>query len=188
MLRRVYLFSAAREVSCKEVVMRTRHSHCSFCGAGFSAPEIWPRRCAGCGHTTYLNPLPVVVVLLPVGEGLVVIRRNIEPSKGTLTLPGGFLDTGETWQEGARRELLEETGIDISGSGISLYDVRNGLDDTLVIFGLAEKRPGEVLKPFTSKETQEVVLIEGPTELGFPLHTEIVARYFAGRGRMTEDG
>jgi ADP-ribose pyrophosphatase YjhB (NUDIX family) len=125
----------------------------------------------------------VVVVLLPVGEGLVVIRRNIEPQKGTLTLPGGYLDMGETWQEGARRELLEETGIDIDGSGIRLYDVRNGLDDTLVVFGLAEKRPREVLKPFTSKETQEVVLIGEPMELGFPLHTEVVARYFAEQDR-----
>jgi ADP-ribose pyrophosphatase YjhB (NUDIX family) len=121
----------------------------------------------------------VVVVLLPVGEGLAVIRRNIEPQKGTLTLPGGYIDIGETWQEGARRELLEETGIDIDGSIISLYDVRNGLDNTLVIFGLAERQPGEVLKPFSSKETQEVALIEGPTELGFPLHTAVVARYFS---------
>jgi ADP-ribose pyrophosphatase YjhB (NUDIX family) len=134
----------------------------------------------------------VVVVLLPVGEGLAVIRRNIEPQKGTLTLPGGYIDIGETWQEGARRELLEETGIDIDGSIISLYDVRNGLDNTLVIFGLAERQPGEVLKPFSSKETQEVALIEGPTELGFPLHTAVVARYFSeilrdeGRGTGEE--
>jgi ADP-ribose pyrophosphatase YjhB (NUDIX family) len=133
----------------------------------------------------------VVVVLLPVGEGLVVVRRNIEPQKGTLTLPGGYIDIGETWQEGARRELLEETGIDIDGSLISLYDVRNGLDNTLVIFGLAERQPGEVLKPFSSKETQEVALIEGPTELGFPLHTAVVARYFSeivrDEGRGTGD-
>jgi ADP-ribose pyrophosphatase YjhB (NUDIX family) len=64
-----------------------------------------------------------------------------------LTLPGGYLDIGETWQEGARRELLEETGIDIGGERIRLYDVRNGLDDTLVVFGLAEKQPAEVLNP-----------------------------------------
>ena len=162
--------------------MGTRHSHCSFCGAGFPDPENWPKHCVGCGHKTYLNPLPVVVVLLPVGEGLVVIRRNIEPQKGTLTLPGGYIDIGETWQEGARREVLEETGIDLGGIGISLYDVMNGLDHTLVIFGLAERLSRDVLKPFTSKETQEVALIEGPRELGFPLHTEVVARYFADDG------
>jgi ADP-ribose pyrophosphatase YjhB (NUDIX family) len=163
--------------------MPEKNSHCSFCGTRFPATVLWPRTCRACGNKTYLNPLPVVVVLLPVNEGLVVIRRNIDPRKGTLTLPGGYIDLGETWQEGARRELLEEAGIDIAGSEIRLYDVQNGLDDTLVIFGLAEKQPGEVLKPFTSAETQEVLLINRPVELGFVMHTRVVARYFAERRR-----
>ncbi len=162
--------------------MRERNSHCSFCGARFVAAQPWPRRCRACGNTSYLNPPPVVVVLLPVAEGLVVIRRNIEPQKGTLTLPGGYLDVGETWQEGAKRELREETGIEIAGSAIRLYDVMNGLDDTLVIFGLAGRQSAGVLRPFSSAETQEVVLIEEPVELGFPMHTEVVERFFAERG------
>jgi ADP-ribose pyrophosphatase YjhB (NUDIX family) len=163
--------------------MPKKNSHCSFCGTRFPATTSWPRTCRGCGNKTYLNPLPVVVVLLPVNNGLVVIRRNIDPRKGTLTLPGGYLDLGESWQEGAKREALEETGIDLVGSEISLYDVQNGLDDTLVIFGLAEKQPGNVLKPFSSEETQEVLLIDRPVELGFVMHTRVVARYFAERRR-----
>lgn len=162
--------------------MVKKNSHCSFCGASFNEGQKWPRHCGNCGNTSYLNPLPVVVVLLPVGRGLVVIRRNIEPQKGTLTLPGGYLDLGETWQEGARRELHEETGIDISRSEVRLYDVQNGLDDTLVIFGLAEKQLDQVLQPFRSEETQEVVLIKGPIKLGFPMHTDVVARYFSELG------
>jgi ADP-ribose pyrophosphatase YjhB (NUDIX family) len=114
-----------------------------------------------------------------VGEGLVVARRNIEPQKGTLVLPGGYLDLGETWQEGARREFYEETGIKISVDEISLYDVQNGLDNTLVISGLAPKQPLSCLQPFSSSETQEIALIEGPIELGFPLHNLLVRRYFA---------
>jgi ADP-ribose pyrophosphatase YjhB (NUDIX family) len=158
--------------------MPEKNSHCSFCGTRFHAAEPWPRTCRACGNKTYLNPLPVVVVLCPMNKGLVVIRRNIAPQKGTLTLPGGYLDPGETWQVGARRELLEETGIDIDERGIRLFDVMNGLDDTLVIFGLAEEQPAAVLKPFTSEETQEVVLIESPIELGFPMHSQVVLRYF----------
>jgi ADP-ribose pyrophosphatase YjhB (NUDIX family) len=159
--------------------MPEKNSHCSFCGTSLPATTPWPRTCRTCGNRTYLNPLPVVVVLLPLNDGLVVIRRNIEPRKGTLTLPGGYIDLGETWQEGARRELLEETGINIAGSEVSLYDVQNGLDDTLVIFALAEKQPASALKPFTSEETQEVLLIDRPVELGFVMHTRVVARYFA---------
>lgn len=163
--------------------MPDQYSHCSYCGSRFTFLNGWPRICPACGRTSYRNPLPVVVVLLPVAAGLVVVRRNIEPSKGTLTLPGGYLDLGETWQQGARRELLEETGIAVPVETIGLYDVQNGLDDTLVIFGLASRQPAEVLKPFSSKETQEVALIEGPTELGFPNHTRVVADYFAERRR-----
>jgi len=159
------------------------HSHCSYCGGRFTETRSWPRRCPACDRTSYRNPLPVVVALLPVGPGLVVVRRNIEPSKGTLTLPGGYLDLGETWQQGACRELLEETGIAVPAASLTLYDVQNGLDDTLVIFGLATPVPAAWLQPFSSEETQEVTRIDGPVELGFPNHTRIVADYFAGKRR-----
>jgi ADP-ribose pyrophosphatase YjhB (NUDIX family) len=156
-----------------------KDSHCSFCGNRFYDDAPWPRRCLNCGNSTYRNPLPVAVVLLPMEGGVVVIRRNTEPRRGTLTLPGGYIDFGETWQEGAQRELLEETGIEIDRNDLVLYDVQNGLDNTLVIMGLAKEMPLNALKPFTSKETQEVTIIDRPIELGFPLHTEVVKRYFA---------
>lgn len=163
--------------------MFEKNSHCSFCGSRFSDTGLSPRTCKVCGNTTYVNPIPVAVVLLPVDRGIIVIRRNTEPQKGTLTLPGGYIDVGETWQEAGRRELLEETGIDTDSRELSLYDVMNGLDGTLVVFGLAERQPRSCVRPFTSAETQEVVLIDRPLELGFTMHTRMVARYFADNAR-----
>ena len=164
--------------------MYEKNSHCSFCGARISSKHLAPWRCSVCGNTTYLNPIPVAVVLLPVADGIIVIRRNTEPQKGTLTLPGGYIDLGETWQEAGKRELREETGIEVANSDLSLYDVMNGLDGTLVVFGLATKQPLACLKPFASAETQEVVLIEKPIELGFSMHTRVVRRYFARTGMV----
>ncbi|MDA8430495.1 MAG: NUDIX domain-containing protein [Geobacteraceae bacterium] len=162
--------------------MYEKNSCCSYCGARFPDATLRPVTCHACGNKSYLNPIPVVVLLVPVGDGLVVARRNIEPQKGKLVLPGGYLDLGETWQEGARRELCEETGIQISADEISLYDVQNGLDNTLVISGLALRQPLVCLKPFSSSETQEIALIKKPVELGFPLHNLLIRRYFAETG------
>jgi ADP-ribose pyrophosphatase YjhB (NUDIX family) len=163
--------------------MNQRNSHCSYCGTRYPPALSFPRTCQQCGNKSYLNPLPVVVVLVPVSGGIVAIRRNTEPQRGTVTLPGGYLELGESWQEGGRRELLEETGIDIPAERLGLFDVMNGWDGTLIVFGLAEEQPAGVKRPFSSEETAEVLLIDRPMELGFEMHTLAVARYFEARKR-----
>ncbi len=66
-----------------------------------------------------------------VGVGAIVIRkgrvllvqRGIEPSRGLWAIPGGSLELGETIQEGAEREILEETGIVIrAGDPVHTFD------------------------------------------------------------------
>ena len=42
------------------------------------------------------------------------MRRAKEPAKGTLDLPGGFVDMYETVEDGMRREIKEETGLDVT--------------------------------------------------------------------------
>lgn len=44
---------------------------------------------------------------------LLVVRRGKEPAKGTLDLPGGFVDMDETGEEGIIREIWEETGLHV---------------------------------------------------------------------------
>ena len=48
------------------------------------------------------------------GKYILLIQRNNDPFKSRWALPGGFLEEKETLEEGARRELLEETGIQIN--------------------------------------------------------------------------
>lgn len=45
---------------------------------------------------------------------LLVVRGN-DPFKGMYALPGGFLEWGESCEQGARRELMEETGLEVDG-------------------------------------------------------------------------
>ena len=167
-----------------------QHSHCSSCGNPFPSDAGWPRACPGCGRTTYRNPLPVAVALQPVrdasGTGLVVVRRSIEPSRGRLALPGGFVDVGETWQQAVARELAEETRILADPEEVRLADVLTDLAGHLLVFGLLPERPAaELLPPRPTDETDGWQLIPVPTELGFPLHTQAAAAWFAGRYRVS---
>ena len=58
---------------------------------------------------------PVVgIVAVVIRDGKVLlIRRGVAPGKGLWAVPGGSLELGETLQQGAEREILEETGITI---------------------------------------------------------------------------
>jgi ADP-ribose pyrophosphatase YjhB (NUDIX family) len=77
-----------------------------------------PRLVCPEGHVTWRNPR-VVVGAVPVQAGKVFLaRRDIEPALGKWTYPGGFLEVGESAQEGARRETEEETELRIEVGGL----------------------------------------------------------------------
>jgi 8-oxo-dGTP diphosphatase len=57
------------------------------------------------------NPYPTVDVVVEVDGGIVLIERNNEPRGWAL--PGGFVDYGEAVEDGARREVMEETGLTV---------------------------------------------------------------------------
>lgn len=99
---------------------------CPACGRPVEARVLEddhrPRLVCPEGHVTWRNPR-VVVGALPVRGGRVYLaRRAIEPGRGRWTYPGGFLEVGESTQEGARREAEEETELRIEvGRLIGVY-------------------------------------------------------------------
>ncbi|MDQ2687807.1 MAG: NUDIX domain-containing protein [Armatimonadota bacterium] len=160
--------------------MNVKNAHCSYCGAAFPEGLAWPRTCSACGNVSYVNPLPVSVVLLPVDDGLLLIRRTVVPQIGKLALPGGFINVGESWQEAGAREVWEETGIRIAPGDIHLFDAQSAPDGTVLIFGLAPAARASDLPPFVpTNETSETVIARGPMELAFSTHTDVAARFWA---------
>jgi ADP-ribose pyrophosphatase YjhB (NUDIX family) len=147
---------------------------CSACGHAVG-PE-WPRKCA-CGHVAYRNPTPVAVLLLPVDGGLLAIRRDIDPGRGKLALPGGFIEYGESWQEAAARECAEESGAVVDPAGIALFDTVSAPDGTLLVFGIV-RGATEVPESAATEESTGWEVLRGPEELAFPLHTAAADRYF----------
>ena len=160
-----------------------KDAHCGYCGRAFAAGQAWPRVCAGCGEVTYRNPLPVAVLLVPVGDGLLLVRRGIEPGKGRLAFPGGYINLGETWEQAAVRETFEETGLRLRAGGVRCYRVLTSTDlEKLIVFGLAPPQPESVLQRFrVSDETTGWDLARGPRRLAFSLHTRVLKEYFASK-------
>ena len=156
-----------------------KDTYCSHCGTAFPADAPWPHRCLHCGNATYRNPLPVSVVLLPIDDGLLLVRRTQNPQAGKLALPGGYIEVGETWQGAGAREVYEETGFTVETDSIRLFDTRSAPNGTLLVFGLAPPQSSQNMPAFVpSRETSEMRVAQGPLDLAFLTHTEVVARYW----------
>jgi ADP-ribose pyrophosphatase YjhB (NUDIX family) len=61
--------------------------------------------------TETLPPIPAVSVALVREETVLLVRRGRAPARGLYAFPGGRVEPGETLEQAARRELLEETGL-----------------------------------------------------------------------------
>ncbi|MEH1015113.1 NUDIX domain-containing protein [Micromonospora sp. CPCC 206060] len=161
------------------------HSHCSYCGGAYPTTAGWPRVCSSCDQTTWRNPSPVAVAVLPVitdsGTGVVVQRRDIEPARGELALPGGFIEYGEDWRDALVRELWEETGLTGAAEQVHLFAVRSAPHGgTIMIFGvLPPQRADDLPASAPTAEATEWLVLTEPIELAFSTHTEVLAEFLA---------
>ena len=161
-------------------------NYCSHCGAPLTleipAGDNRPRHvCRHCETIHYQNP-KMVVGCLPIWQDKILLcRRAIEPKYGLWTLPAGFMENGESADEGAARETLEEAGarveIDDLYSLISLPDI----DQVYLLYRAKlldlDFAPGE--------ESLEGALFQGHeiawTEIAFRTVEETLKRYFIDR-------
>jgi 8-oxo-dGTP diphosphatase len=159
-----------------------KNTHCSYCGNQFDPEATFPRACNSCLNVTYINPLPVAVTLIGTryqeSTGVILVQRNIEPKKGMWALPGGYLEAGETWQEGTVREIREEIGLVIPPSDIELKGVTTAMNGNLLIFSSTKTLiPWDqiVFDPNTEVSALGFSCVE--KELAFPSHTEYLNKY-----------
>ncbi|MBN9122482.1 MAG: NUDIX domain-containing protein [Planctomycetes bacterium] len=89
---------------------------CPRCAAPRSAENVGktPLTCAECRFTFHFNPTVAAACFIFDPTGCVLtIRRAKEPAAGKLGVPGGFIDFGESAEEGMRREVREEVGLEV---------------------------------------------------------------------------
>lgn len=99
------------------------YKHCKACGSKveYKVPADDNREratCTACATVHYENPLNVVGTLPVWGDQVLLCRRNIEPRHGYWTLPAGFMELGETTEQGALRETDEEAGARVELQGL----------------------------------------------------------------------
>ncbi len=89
------------------------HGFCARCGNKTAISQGgWQRRCAGCGSTHFPRTDPVVIMLVTHGNDLLLGRSPNWP-KGMFSLLAGFMEPGETIEAAVRREVHEETKVEI---------------------------------------------------------------------------
>lgn len=95
--------------------MRKSIKYCPVCGNLLQTKLTEERErlvCPVCGWVNYENPIPSVAILVKNKDNqILLIKRGVEPGKGEWALPSGFIESDESPEETALRELFEETGI-----------------------------------------------------------------------------
>ncbi len=80
--------------------------------------------CTDCEKIHYLNPKVVVGAVCRWDERILLCRRAIEPRSGFWTIPAGFMEIGESTEEGAVRETLEEANARIEITDLlAIYNI-----------------------------------------------------------------
>ena len=98
--------------------------------------------CSDCGWINYENPRIIVGAVVRWQDQILFCRRAIRPRYGYWTLPGGFMELGESPEEGACREVLEESEAEIRiESLLGIYSVpRIGQVHLIYLADMAEPR------------------------------------------------
>jgi ADP-ribose pyrophosphatase YjhB (NUDIX family) len=133
--------------------------------------------CSGCEFIFYINPEVVAAAVPRQGDRIWLVRRNVEPSLGRWTFPGGYVDLGERVPDAAIRETLEETRLEVRLDGLlNIYSYENTrvvlvVYRATVIGGTAGSTP-------ESQEVRAFHLNDIPwPELAFPSTRDALAEY-----------
>lgn len=126
------------------------------------------------------GPRPTVDVIIEIDDRIVLVRRRHPPPGWAL--PGGFVDLNERVEDAARREMREETSLDVelvALLGVYSDPSRDARGHTIstVYVGRAHRRP------IAADDAAEVGLF-GESDLPSPIafdHAQILADYFAYR-------
>jgi ADP-ribose pyrophosphatase YjhB (NUDIX family) len=161
---------------------------CSQCGAPVTlrvpAGDTLERHvCDACQAIHYQNPRMVVGCIVEWDDRILLCRRAIEPRHGLWTVPAGYLEIGETLEQGAERETLEEASARVEIG--PLYAVYNIPHISQVYLLFRARLLDEQVRP--GAETLEVALYQEADipwdRLAFATVRNTLQHYYSDRRR-----
>jgi len=162
-----------------------KYSHCPNCGAEYGANnEPGKLSCTNCRSVFYINSKPTASVIITDNDRILLGKRRIEPPKGKWDIIGGFLNLGESPEDGARREAKEETGLEVRISGLlgffmDTYETTG--DSTLNICFVAEVVGGDLTAQDDVEELKWFSADAIPDNLAFKNGEEMIEAWLTTR-------
>jgi thiamine-phosphate pyrophosphorylase len=141
--------------------------------------------CPACHYVFYLTPAIVTCVLAERNERLLLVLRRYPPGRGKWCLPAGFVEAGEHPRTSAKREVLEETGLEVAVE--EMYDCWATDEDPrtpVVSIAFTARVVGGQLAPGDDASDARFFDVERlPEDIAFADHRRVIARYIQERLR-----
>ncbi|MCX5828014.1 MAG: NUDIX hydrolase [Deltaproteobacteria bacterium] len=165
--------------------MKRKRSFCHYCGGQITREmeeEVLRDFCGACKTFFYENPLPVVSVIMLSDRKILLVKRGRRPYRGKWCLPTGFVESGESIEAAAMRELEEETGI--QGRIVNLVDVDSGANafyGDLIFLCFEAEMSGGSLRAGGDTVAARYFPIEGIPRLAFPANNRAVQTFIRNK-------
>ena len=156
--------------------------YCSTCNTknNFSTIEGELRyHCPNCKTIHYQNPKPTATLICIKKNEILLVKRAFAPAKGEWSLPGGFIELGETPEDAAKRELKEETNL--NGEVVKLLghcSHFNSIFGDILLIGMKIKiKNWDNLIPGDDADEAGFFNIKNCPKLAFECHQKIFNMY-----------
>ena len=163
--------------------MENSKRYCPYCGESLITKEDEGKErpfCKAECRYLYDNPIPAATAVVSDEAGrILLVLRNREPGKHQWALPGGFVETGESPADAAKRELEEETGLSASNPTLIdiIYQESDFYKTSLLIIGYSFEHISGNIHPADDADDAVFFEIEAIPPLAFESHRSIIDTY-----------